>query len=72
MPIQVPEGCQTLVYSVVDNHEIRLDYYLPHATGNLPALIYWHGGGMTAESRRKPLPLWLHSKYTTILYRIHS
>lgn len=58
---QLPEGAQTLVYSTVGNHKIKLDYYLPHAHGKLPAVIYYHGGGMTAGSRRSGgLPHWLY------------
>lgn len=57
---QLPEGGQTLVYSTVGDHEIKLDYYLPRANGALPAVIYYHGGGMTAGSRRGGgLPHWL-------------
>ncbi|PYH45968.1 alpha/beta hydrolase [Aspergillus saccharolyticus JOP 1030-1] len=60
---QLPEGGQTLVYSTVDGHDIKLDYYLPRNTtsGNLPAIIYYHGGGMTAGSRRSGhFPTWLY------------
>ncbi|KAJ5595350.1 alpha/beta-hydrolase [Penicillium hispanicum] len=59
---QVPDGGRTLVYSVVGDHEIKLDYYLPHeVAGRLPALIYYHGGGMTAGSRRgMGFPYWLY------------
>ncbi|KAI1858288.1 uncharacterized protein JN550_012819 [Neoarthrinium moseri] len=50
---QIPAHHQTLVYSEVDGHEIKLDYWLPrNANGALPAVIYYHGGGMTAGSRR--------------------
>ncbi|KAJ5353081.1 alpha/beta-hydrolase [Penicillium brevicompactum] len=52
---------RTLTYSTVGDHEIKLDYYLPVATGRLPAIIYYHGGGMTAGSRRSvPYPGWLY------------
>ncbi|KAJ5118202.1 Alpha/Beta hydrolase protein [Penicillium atrosanguineum] len=62
MPSFIPEGGQTLVYSVVDGHNIQLDYYLPpSAKGTLPAVIYYHGGGMTAGSRRDfQFPRWLY------------
>ncbi|KAJ5744242.1 Alpha/Beta hydrolase protein [Penicillium manginii] len=61
MARQLPEGGQTLVYSTVDDHEIKLDYYLPRVNGALPAVIYYHGGGMTAGSRRGGLPRWLYA-----------
>ncbi|KAE8360304.1 Alpha/Beta hydrolase protein [Aspergillus caelatus] len=49
----LPAGGRTLVYSTVDGHDIKLDYYLPAVEeGCLPAVIYYHGGGMTAGSRR--------------------
>lgn len=65
----IPDGGQTLVYSVVDNHDIQLDYYLPpNATGTLPAVIYYHGGGMTAGSRRDfQFPRWIYGKSATAL-----
>ena len=52
---------ETLVYSTVDGHDIKLDYYLPRKpSGKVPAVIYYHGGGMTAGWRRGPgLPTWL-------------
>ncbi|KAH8685081.1 Alpha/Beta hydrolase protein [Ilyonectria robusta] len=58
----MPEGGQTLVYSTVGDHEIKLDYYLPpKANGTLPIVIYYHGGGMTAGSRRDgQFPRWLY------------
>lgn len=58
----IPPGRRTLVYSTVDGHDIRLDYYLPPVEGgNLPAIIYYHGGGMVAGSRRgMGFPLWLY------------
>ncbi|KAL2844824.1 alpha/beta-hydrolase [Aspergillus pseudoustus] len=61
MKFQYPEGGRTLVYSTIDGHEICMDYYLPPATGSLSAIIYYHGGGMTAGSRRGgPYPKWLY------------
>ncbi|KAJ5753580.1 alpha/beta-hydrolase, partial [Penicillium nucicola] len=62
--INLPEGGTTLTYSTVDNHDIKMDYYLPPATstGSLPAMIYYHGGGMTAGSRRSlSFPHWLYA-----------
>ncbi|KAJ5280956.1 Alphabeta hydrolase fold [Penicillium angulare] len=62
MPPKLPEGGKTLVYSTVDNHEIKFDYWLPRIEGNLPAMIYYHGGGMTAGSRRGGgFPHWMYN-----------
>lgn len=64
----LPDGGKTVVYSTVNGHEIKFDYYLPRATGPLPAMIYYHGGGMTAGSRRsRSLPRWMHGTYSSIL-----
>ena len=55
---------QTATYFKPDNHEVKLDYHLPAATGCLPAIVYYHGGGMTAGSRRTdPYPTWLHGEH---------
>lgn len=73
----MPEGGQTLVYSTVGDHEIKLDYYLPpKANGALPIVIYYHGGGMTAGSRRDgQFPRWLYGKLSMVQiqgYKTHS
>jgi acetyl esterase/lipase len=66
MNSKFPNGGQTVVYSTIQNHDIKLDYYLPQVTGTLPAIIYYHGGGMTAGSRRSvPYPSWLYGKNPT-------
>ncbi|KAF7594585.1 hypothetical protein BBP40_008852 [Aspergillus hancockii] len=60
----IPEGGRTLVYSKVDGHDIKLDYYVPHeVNGSRPAVIYYHGGGMTAGSRQgMGFQHWLYDK----------
>lgn len=66
MPPHLPQGGKTLIYFTVDGHDIKLDYYLPpNASGNRPAIIYYHGGGMTAGSRRCEwgFPHWLYSTF---------
>ncbi|KAH7128864.1 Alpha/Beta hydrolase protein [Dactylonectria macrodidyma] len=65
MPIRrshLPDGGKTVVYSSPGEHDIKLDFYLPpKADGALPAVIYYHGGGMTAGSRRdRQFPHWLY------------
>ncbi|EPS29492.1 hypothetical protein PDE_04442 [Penicillium oxalicum 114-2] len=64
MPPHLPQGGKTLIYFTVDGHDIKLDYYLPpNASGNRPAIIYYHGGDMTAGSRRCEwgFPHWLYN-----------
>jgi acetyl esterase/lipase len=61
--VSLPPACRTLTYSVVNDHPIKIDYYLPASRGVLPAIIYYHGGGMTAGSRRSPgLPYWIYGE----------
>ncbi|KAH8666899.1 Alpha/Beta hydrolase protein [Xylariales sp. PMI_506] len=64
MDAKIPEGAQTLVYFTVDGHDVKFDYYLPrNASGKLPAVIYYHGGGMTAGSRRgMGFPGWMYDR----------
>ncbi|RAL12808.1 uncharacterized protein BO97DRAFT_443024 [Aspergillus homomorphus CBS 101889] len=49
LKIQLPEG-GNLVYSTIDGHDIKLDYYLPRnpTSVHLPAIIYYHGGDSAA------------------------
>jgi len=43
---------QTFVYSTVDKLEVKLDLYVPpNVTGSLPAIICFHGGGLTVGDR---------------------
>jgi acetyl esterase/lipase len=52
----------TLIYSRVDRLELKLDLYLPpNATGALPAIVSFHGGGLTVGVRHLgPMsPVWL-------------
>jgi acetyl esterase/lipase len=53
---------RTLVYSTVDNLELKLDlHFPPNAAGALPAIVSFHGGGLTTGSRQPGLmsPAWL-------------
>lgn len=46
----------TLTYSAADDLEIKLDLYVPPNTnGALPAIISFHGGGLTVGSREDVL-----------------
>ena len=48
----IPEPL-TLVYSKIKDLEIKLDLYLPpDATGTLPVIIFFHGGGLTVGNRQ--------------------
>ncbi len=41
-----------ITYSVANDHELKLDLYLPrHASGPVPTLVYFHGGGWVAGSK---------------------
>ncbi|KZP01267.1 alpha/beta-hydrolase [Calocera viscosa TUFC12733] len=60
----IPEPL-TVTYSVVDDLELQCDLYLPSASSfggrskARPAVIYWHGGGLTCGDRRTWFPTWL-------------
>ncbi|KZP20822.1 alpha/beta-hydrolase, partial [Athelia psychrophila] len=42
----------TLVYSKVDDLELKVDIYLPpSATGNMPVVVCYHGGGLVIGDR---------------------
>ncbi|KZP13740.1 alpha/beta-hydrolase [Athelia psychrophila] len=52
-PDPVPYDPVTLVYSKVDGLELKVDIYVPpNATGSMPAIICWHGGGMVIGDRK--------------------
>ncbi|KAF9240276.1 alpha/beta-hydrolase [Melanogaster broomeanus] len=58
----------TFVYKTVDNKPILLDVYLPDPspaadTRDLrPAILYFHGGGLTVGSRQSWFPSWLQKR----------
>ena len=45
---------KTIVYSRIGSLEIKLDLYVPASSKakTLPAIVFFHGGGMTAGSRK--------------------
>lgn len=56
----------TLTYSTLDTLEIKLDAYIPpNATGELPGIIFLHGGGVVTGSRHKDIifPMFLLGKH---------
>ena len=51
----------TLVYKRVADLDLALDVYPPTTTGATthPALVYFHGGGLTVGDRKSWFPTWL-------------
>jgi hypothetical protein len=63
--IDIPDP-RTVIYSTLDNSQLKLDYFLPsNATGSLPAIVCFHGGGMTVGDRRMGpgMPIWLFGSF---------
>ncbi|KAA1475601.1 alpha/beta-hydrolase [Dentipellis sp. KUC8613] len=71
----------TIVYKQVDNISLFLDFYPPQDTTNrdgdsssgshdyaspVPALIYFHGGGLTVGDRKSWFPTWLYERVTSV------
>ncbi|KAL0574945.1 hypothetical protein V5O48_007019 [Marasmius crinis-equi] len=55
----------TLTYKVVKDVPIKLDVYLPQNRQKgvrLPAVVYFHGGGLIMGSRRDLFPTWLQTR----------
>lgn len=56
----------TLVYSHVDNLDIRLDIDFPSkgksVESTIPALIFFHGGGLVGGNRQSFIPMQLKRK----------
>lgn len=63
----------TFIYKEVDGIRVLLDVYLPpndvdqQLTGqpiqHRPAVVYFHGGGLTVGNRRSWFPTWLKSQF---------
>ena len=70
----VPLDLTTLVYKRLDAGEsfidLNIDVYPPMADAlpkdvpvpTVPAVVYFHGGGLVVGNRRSWFPTWLHSQ----------
>lgn len=70
--IDIPDP-RTIIYSTLDNSQLKLDYFLPsNATGSLPAIVCFHGGGMTVGDRRMGpgMPIWLFGSFNLLIFLI--
>ncbi|THH27996.1 hypothetical protein EUX98_g6191 [Antrodiella citrinella] len=67
----------TLPYKHADGRLISADFYLPHIQRsssssqdqnpiNLPALVYFHGGGLTVGTRESWFPTWLKDRLNSL------
>jgi acetyl esterase/lipase len=56
----------TLPYKDIDNIPIHFDLYTPQivsgSVASVPAIVYFHGGGLTVGNRTSWLPEWLKSQ----------
>jgi len=63
----------TLAYKQVGTQDVLFDIYLPeipplegNGTVSVPAVVYFHGGGLTVGNRESWFPFWLHSRRKAI------
>lgn len=56
-----PDGIHTAVYASPGGHDILCDYWVPENAheGPLPVLVYFHGGGVVAASRKHEKTIWV-------------
>lgn len=80
MPQNLPPHT-TLTYKTIGDHTASLDVFPPiirAITGNItphyvPALVFFHGGGLTVGTRKSWFAHWLHSEMRAfVLEFIHS
>jgi hypothetical protein len=67
----------TLSYKRLPNdQEILLDFYPPESSGStsavktIPAIVFFHAGGLIVGNRRLIFPAWLQSMYILLVPEI--
>ena len=55
----------TVAYKKLGDLTLYIDVYppTPKSDGPVPAVVYFHGGGMTVGDRASWFPTWLHSLF---------
>lgn len=55
----------TVTYKKLGDLTLHIDVYppTPRFDAPVPAVVYFHGGGMTAGDRASWFPTWLHSPF---------
>ena len=63
----------TVTYKKLGDLTLHIDVYppTPRFDGPVPAVVYFHGGGMTAGDRASWFPTWLHSPFFPSLLFLH-
>jgi len=51
----------TLAYKQLGDLTLYIDVYPPKTNDPAPAVVFFHGGGMTAGDRTSWFPTWLYS-----------
>ncbi|KAG6809332.1 hypothetical protein H0H93_015890, partial [Arthromyces matolae] len=72
----------TLIYKQVSNHlgdtiDVHVDVYPPTSTifnqsSSVPAVIYFHGGGLSVGNRKSWFPTWLYQRVTSAGFAFFS
>ncbi|KAI0769025.1 alpha/beta-hydrolase [Trametes elegans] len=67
--MSVPNSCFTLAFKHAENTPIRMDVYPPQSqvlpvNSKSPAVVYFHGGGLTVGDRQSWFPSWIHRRVT--------
>jgi acetyl esterase/lipase len=59
----------TVAYKKIGDVTLYIDVYPPTliSDGPVPAVVYFHAGGMTAGDRASWFPAWLHSPFSPSL-----
>lgn len=59
----------TVVYKKLGDLTLYIDVYppTPKSDGPVPAVVYFHGGGMTVGHRTSHFPTWLQSQFFSLL-----